>query len=108
MKNSFHYTGTYQIELWGAGSGGGSSFISGHNGCVAITSETDRTPKDGCTNGTTDINCSIHYRGYQFRDTIMINGDGYNWTTEKGEHVGRPSFGIFDGSAHARITYIFY
>ncbi len=87
------------------GSGGsGSSFISGHNGCVAIKSETDRTPKEGCKDGTTDINCSIHYSGYQFKDTIMIDGAGYKWTTVKEEHVGVPTRGNYQ----ALITYILY
>ena len=44
---------------------GGSSFISGHSGCKAITSETDRTPKQN----------SIHYSGLYFRNTIMLAGN---------------------------------
>lgn len=74
-----------------SGAGGGSSYISGHIGAVAIISESDSTPKSGCTTGTTDNSCSIHYSGKMFTNTIMIDGQGYNWTNEKGEQVQMPS-----------------
>lgn len=82
------------------GGGGGSSFISGHNGCVAIketsTSDAIEVVEDStgiaCDNGTTDITCSYHYSGYIFTNTIIIDGEGYNWTTEIGsEIVNMPS-----------------
>ena len=63
--------------------GGGSSYISGHTGCVAITSNTNTTPKSGCKTGTTNNNCSIHYSGKIFNDTVMIDGSGYSWTNVK-------------------------
>ncbi len=95
------------------GGAGGSSFISGHTGCVAITSETDRTPKDNCTDGTIDNNCSIHYSGYKFTNTIMIDGAGYNWTTEKGSevvgmptHDGTSTMTGNSGNGYAKITLI--
>ena len=90
--------------------GGGSSYISGHNGCVAITSEEDITPKTGCSDGTTDIQCSYHYSGYRFTDTLMIDGKGYQWTTEKQEFVGQPTHDGFsfqvgnNGDGFAKIT----
>jgi len=90
--------------------GGGSSYISGHNGCVAITSEEDITPKTGCSDGTTDIQCSYHYSGYRFTDTMMIDGKGYQWTTEKQEFVGQPTHDGFsfqvgnNGDGFAKIT----
>ena len=81
------------------GSGGGSSYISGHNGCVAIeesSTENNITfpTKNGvaCTDGTTNQDCSVHYSDKEFTDTVMIDGNGYNWTTEKGsEVVGMPT-----------------
>ena len=100
------------------GSGGGSSYISGHNGCVAIEeSSTENNisfpTKNGvaCTDGTTDQDCSIHYSGKVFTDTVMIDGNGYNWTTEKGsEVVGMPTHsgtGTMignSGDGYAKIT----
>lgn len=62
-----------------AGGGGGSSFISGHNGCNAID-------KDG-----NNISNSVHYSGKYFYNTTMIDGDGYSWTTSKGNQVGIPN-----------------
>ena len=61
----------------GTGNGGssGSSYISGHTGCVAIKSSGEIVPKDGCSNGTTDNDCSIHYSGKVFTDTLMIAGN---------------------------------
>lgn len=53
---------------------GGSSYISGHLGSVAVTSSSTTSPKTGCTDGTTDITCSYHYSGLIFRDTVMIDG----------------------------------
>ena len=100
-------------------SGGGSSFISGHNGCVAITEDStennikQRTDSNGrtCTDGTTDITCSYHYSGYKFTDTVMIDGAGYNWTTVKGDYVGQPQpDGTIttghSGNGYAIITYL--
>ena len=73
------------------GGGSGSSFISGHTGCVAITSEQDQTPKVGCTTGTTNNTCSIHYSNKVFTNTKIIDGSGYNWTNIKGEYTQMPS-----------------
>ncbi|MDO4996034.1 MAG: glycine rich domain-containing protein [Bacilli bacterium] len=83
------------------GGGGGSSFISGHAGCVAIaesstenniTFKTD-TNEVACNSNTsatynssgynTDPKCSIHYSTKVFTDTVMIDGKGYSWTTVK-------------------------
>ena len=82
----------------GNGAGGGSSYISGHAGAVAITSIDNLEPRKvmvddtetTCTEGTTDVRCSYHYSGYKFVNTTMIDGQGYNWTTTKGEYVGTP------------------
>ncbi|MDO4996849.1 MAG: glycine rich domain-containing protein [Bacilli bacterium] len=98
--------------------GGGSSYISGHNGCVAIeesSTENNITfpTKNGvaCTDGTTDQDCSVHYSGMEFTDTVMIDGKGYSWTTEKGsEIVGMPKHdgtGTMTGNygdGYAKIT----
>lgn len=69
----------------------GSSYISGYMGSVAITSSTDRTPKTGCTDGTTDIDCSYHYSGKVFEEAVMISGNAempsINGRTETG-HTG--------------------
>ena len=98
----------------GPGSGGGSSYISGHTGCVAITSNTDITPKSGCTTGTTDNNCSTHYSNKKFTNTIMIDGHGNNWTTTKSSKtkIPNPKGNYFDlekgfpNSGYAKITYL--
>lgn len=71
--------------------GGGSSYISGHTGCVGITSLTDTTPKADCDTGTTHHDCSLSPTGYSFTDTVMIDGAGYGWTSERGELVPMPN-----------------
>lgn len=100
------------------GSGGGSSYISGHNGCVAIEESSTVNnitfpTKNGvaCTDGTTDQDCSVHYSGKEFTDTVMIDGKGYKWTTEKGsEVVGIPTHSGTStmigngGDGYAKIT----
>jgi len=72
----------YSEQISGSGAGG-SSYISGHTGCVAIISSTNITPKNGCTTGTDNNDCSIHYSGKTFSNTLMIDGNGYQWTTTK-------------------------
>ena len=75
-----------------SGAGGGSSFISGHTGSVAITSESDISPKTGCVSGTLDTECSYHYSNKIFTKTKMIDGKGYQWTNIKGNNiVGMPT-----------------
>ena len=59
---------------WQPGAGG-SSYISGYKGCVAVNSENESTPKTGCSNGTTSIECSYHYSGVKFTNTIMKSGN---------------------------------
>ena len=90
---------------WGRGGSGGSSFISGHNGCDAILSTSTAT-------NIIHSGQSIHYSGYTFTDTIMVDGYGYNWTTEKGNYTGMPNFNHTstitgnNGSGYAKITLI--
>ena len=106
---SGYFGGGGGFHVRGGGSGG-SSFISGHAGCVAIdesstenniTFKTD-TNNTACNSNTsvtynslgynTDPKCSIHYSTKVFTDTIMIDGKGYRWTTIKGnEVVGMPN-----------------
>ena len=104
---------------WGAGTpggGGGSSYISGHAGCLAIdgtSTSNPRTLKSGCTTSSTSVDCSTHYSGLKFTDTVMIDGAGYNWTTTKGSQVGMPKYDGTDGTmtgnsgdGYARITLV--
>lgn len=85
---------------------GGSSFISGHNGCDAIK-------KESTEDNIIHTGGSIHYSGYYFIDTIMIDGKGYKWTDKKEEYVGMSSHdgstkivGNY-GNGYARITLLF-
>lgn len=110
----------YDVNLPGHTSGaGGASYISGHTGSIAITSSTDESPKSGCYEqgdtpdtyvGTTDKLCSIHYSNLSFTDTVMIDGEGYNWSNKREGKVTMPSYNgnSFEsgntGSGAARIT----
>ena len=94
-------------------SAGGSSFISGHTGCVALKSSESNDPLTNCFSGTSDIACSYHYSGYKFTDTIMIDGTGCKWTNEKTNQCdGMPSHDETttivgnSGNGYARITLI--
>ena len=85
---------------------GGSSFISGHNGCDAIKEESTE-------NNIIHTGESIHYSGLYFTNTVMIDGNGYNWTTEKGNflkmpsHVDNTTMTGNHGNGFAKITMIF-
>ena len=87
------------------GAGGGSSFISGHNGCDAVdeSSTKERIIHTGNSN---------HYSDYVFSKTLMIDGKGYEWNTDKGAQtlMPKPSGGYFPNGTgnntdgYARIT----
>lgn len=72
------------------------------------------TAKTGCTTGTTDNSCSIHYSGKVFTNTVMIDGLGYSWTNTKGtqQQMPNPSGGTYatgkghSGNGYAKISYI--
>lgn len=128
---SGYFGGSSSFSETSFGGAGGSSFISGHAGCVAIdesstednivfkndTSGVDCSSSSSSTYNSlgynTDQKCSIHYSSKVFRDTVMIDGNGYQWTTIKsGEVVGMPNKnGIGKvtgntGNGYARITFI--
>ena len=99
--------------------GGGSSFISGHSGCIAITENStsdnivQRTGANNvsCIDNPTANLCSHHYSTYVFSNTVMIDGAGYEWTSQKGEYVGQvqPDATTKKGNqdnGHARITLV--
>lgn len=82
---------------------GGSSFVSGHDGCDAIDINSDtKIIHTGQPN---------HYSGYVFTNTTIIDGNGYKWTNEKKDLVGitepdgTESTG-HSGNGYARITYL--
>lgn len=87
---------------YGGNAGGGSSFISGYKGCVAIKSQTDITPKDNCTIESEDISCSYHYSGKIFTDGVMIAGNKEMPSHNEGEdfEIGN------SGDGFAKITFV--
>ena len=114
------------VVTWDGGTGG-SSFISGHAGSVAIleSSTEDSIVFKNDSNGiscssenslgynvlgyNTDYECSQHYSGYVFHNTKMIDGNGYTWTSEKGDYIGQiqPDGEVLNGhlnDGYARIT----
>jgi len=91
-----------------AGGGGGSSYISGHAGCIGITSS------GIALNGSyTSYADSLHFSGYKFTNTQMIDGKGYPWsTTVSGTSSGQPNQNGDGtqtgntGNGFAKITYL--
>ena len=83
--------------------GGGSSFISWHEGCDAIAS-------NSTSSNIIHTGKSLHYSDYAFGDTMMIDGNGYSWTTEKTSNTGMPSYTVLGtipgntGNGYAKIT----
>ena len=89
--------GSYHIDA----AGGGSSYISGHTGCVAIISATNIAPKEGCSDGTTDNECSIHYSNKVFTNTVMNAGNESMPT-----HDGNSTMTGNAGNGYAKITIV--
>lgn len=88
-------------SLAGGLNSSGSSYISGHDGCIAIDASGNH------------LGSSISYTGKYFKNTKMIDGKGYKWTTEADtKSSGMPMFDgsdIMDGNASdgfAKITRI--
>ena len=82
------------------GAGGGSSYVSGYVGCVAIASASSLTPKSGCTDGTTNIECSYHYSGKVFQNAKMIAGN-----EKMPNHDGTGTMTGNSGNGYAKISY---
>lgn len=87
-------------------SAGGSSFISGHAGCNAIS-------ESSTSSNIIHTGQSIHYSNYKFEKTNMIDGAGYSWTNTKGnDTVGMPTYDGLGtmigniGNGYAKITFI--
>ncbi len=85
--------------------GGGSSYISGYKGCVAITEssiEDNIQLKNNCTEETakSDITCSYHYSNRIFTSTLMIAGNEEMLSPEGEKENGH------SGDGYARITYL--
>ena len=84
-------------------SAGGSSYISGHFGCDAITSTST-------SSSIVHTGQSVHYSGYQFFNTSMIDGKGYEWTNTVQSYVGMPTHDNTStmtgntGDGYAKIT----
>ena len=100
-----YYGGTARNANGQSSGAGGSSFISGHEGCDAILKESTQ----GNIKHSGQAN---HYSNYIFTDTIMVDGQGYKWTTVQGNYTGMPTF---DGKSnmsgnnnngYAKITYL--
>ena len=90
------------------GAGGGSSYISGYKGAIAIKSADDISPRldsngDVCEEGTTDITCSYHYSGKKFINAVMIAGD-----KEMPTHDGTSTMVGNSGNGYAKISYVEY
>jgi len=90
-----------ETNVCGSHGGGGSSYISGHTGSVAVKSATDITPKAGCSSGTRNNDCSIHYSGKVFTNTVMKSGI----EQMPGYFDNVPITGN-SGDGHARFTYL--
>ena len=92
----------------GTHGGGGSSYISGHPGCIGVNAsgmplaQSYSSPSDSVSN-----------TGYKFIRTVMIDGKGYQWTTEVGTTVlGQPTYDAKttqvgnSGDGFAKIAYL--
>ena len=112
-----YYTG---VSASHGGPSGGSSFISGHAGCIAVMESATEVYNENTGRSQiqhrTDANAiarSTHYSGLIFTNTVMIDGEGYQWTTSRGSYVGTPKFsgsGVQAGNpdlvGYAKITTI--
>ena len=97
------YTGSYQSSA-----AGGSSYISGHAGCIGVNSS-----GNPIRSSYTSLADSISYTNYKFANTQMIDGEGYPWTTTKASTssgMSNPNnSSLVDGNTgngYTKITYL--
>ena len=102
-------SGGYCYRWWDSfGTAGGSSFISGHRGCDAIT-------EDSTESNINHTKYPYHYSGLTFYDTMMIDGTGRTWVNETAGDFIRmmsPLGGKYSkeighgGNGYIRITFL--
>ena len=123
-----YWTGVYDATM--RNGIGGTSYISGHQGCVSISESSieDNISFVNDSNGVscgsdtslgynasgynTDSLCSNHYSDMEFYDTSMIDGAGHPWTAsgsssqvvEIPSHDGRTTMVGNTGNGYAKIT----
>jgi hypothetical protein len=85
--------GFYNPGVVGSGAGG-SSFVSGYNGCDAITEESTE-------NNIIHTGNSLHYSGLSFIDAQMISGN-----SSMPSYSGTGTMTGNTGNGYARITFI--
>lgn len=96
-----YWGGVSYDALNGESASGGSGYISGHTGCVAIKSANDTSPKSGCSDGTSDASCSIHYSGRRFNSTVLTTGNELIPT-----HDGLSTMEGNSGNGYVKITFV--
>ena len=78
---------------------GGSSYISGYPGCLAIASSATTDLKNGCDSSSNSKECSVHYSGYEFSSATIKSGkEKMPKTDGKGTQTGN------SGNGYAKIT----
>ena len=85
---------------------GGSSFISGHEGCNAVNYSASGIQHTGSSVFT------FNGISYIFTETLMIDGGGNKWTNVQGstQQMPNPNGGYYEtgvgqaGNGYARIT----
>ena len=89
---SGYYGGGTSIDCTDYGGGGGSSFISGHPGCIAIKEESSHF------DNIIPADTSIHFSGLYFTRTLMIDGENEMPSPyggkEKAGHIGHGAIRI--------------
>lgn len=105
-----YFGGGGSARAWcnGGSGAGGSSYISGYLGSVAVESSTSTSPrKDSlgtvCTTSSaaSDITCSYHYSNIIFMNNIMKSGNEI-----MPNHAGTGTMTGNDGNGYSRITFI--
>ena len=80
---------------------GGSSYISGYAGCVAITSSTNLSPKQVCSLEGETYDCSVHYSNKAFIIPIMKAGN-----EEMPTHDGKSTMVGNTGNGYVKISLV--
>ena len=100
------YYGGFRGLSTNCGGSGGSSFISGHSGCDAIS-------EASTSNNISHTGQAKHYSGKVFKNTVMIDGNGCKWTNKittdcsgMPTHDGTGKMSGNTGDGFARISYI--
>ena len=95
--------GTYNPGGSAESGSGGSSYVSGYKGCIAVSSSSSSSAKCSDSEAIDNEACSHHYSKYIFDNVQIIDGE-----SSMPSHDGKDTITGNTGDGYAKISYLSY